>query len=63
MELCKEDSVVNDLVEHGISLIEQQNNCLNKNEEQLHYIFQVVQNDHCLFPDCHIFQGRLCGIN
>ncbi|XP_046601323.1 uncharacterized protein LOC124295418 [Neodiprion lecontei] len=46
-------SVVNDSAERGIALIEDYNNCLTKNEEQLQYLLQVVQEHRRSFPDCN----------
>lgn len=53
LEFFKELSVVNDSAERGIALIEEYNNCLTKNEEQLQYLLQVVQDHRRRFPDCN----------
>ena len=51
--IFKNVRVVNDIAERGISLTEQYNNFLTKNEEQLQYVLQVVQNHRKQFPNCH----------
>lgn len=46
-------SVVNDVAERGVALIEEYNKCLTKNEEQLQYLLQVVKNHRQKFPNCN----------
>lgn len=46
-------SVVNDVAERGVALIEEYNKCLTKNEEQLQYLLQVVKNHRQKYPNCN----------
>lgn len=46
-------SVVNDVAERGVALIEEYNKCLTKNEEQLQYLLQVFKNHRQKFPNCN----------
>ncbi|KAK4875355.1 hypothetical protein RN001_011777 [Aquatica leii] len=46
-------SVVNDVAERGVALIEEYSKCLTKNEEQLQYLLQVVKNHRQKFPNCN----------
>lgn len=51
LEFFRELTVVNDVAERGIALIEEYNNCLTKNEDQLQYLLQVVQEHRRRFPN------------
>lgn len=44
--------VVNDLAERGVKLMEDYNKLISKNEEQKHYLLQVVSQYRHKFPDC-----------
>lgn len=43
--------VVNDIAERGVSLIEQFNKCITKDEDQLQFLLQVVQMNRQKIPD------------
>jgi len=49
-ELAKHLTVVNDVAERGISLIEKYNNTLTKDEEQKQFILRLVANHRKNFP-------------
>lgn len=44
--------VVNDIAERGVALVEGFNRLLTKNEDQLQYLLQVIQNNRKKFPNC-----------
>lgn len=44
--------VVNDAAERGVALIEEFNGTLTKNEDQLQYLLQVVQDHRKKYPSC-----------
>lgn len=50
-EYCKTMNVVNDNSERAVALIESYNNHLTKNEDQLQYILQVVEDHRSKFPN------------
>lgn len=47
----KKMRVVNDVAERGVALIKKYNKCLTKDEEQLQFLLQVVQEHRAMFPD------------
>lgn len=46
-------SVVNDVAERGVALIEEYNKCLTKNEDDLQYLLLVINNHRKSFPKCN----------
>lgn len=56
-QVCKEYfeklAVVNDVAERGVSLIEDYNRCLTKNEEQLQYLLLAISEHRKKYPNCN----------
>ena len=51
LRILKAMNVVNDHAERGVSLIQEYSNSITKNEDQLQFLLQVVQEHRRAFPD------------
>lgn len=52
-EFFKKLKVTNDVAERGVSLLEEYNECLTKDEEQFQYLLQIVREHRKRYPNCN----------
>ena len=59
LQIINNLSVINDVAERGIKLIEEYNSILTKDEKQKQFLLQVVNDYRATYPDCRNKRYRL----